>query len=156
MTAEDLLATKACLQLCGTSAVPPCSLLPDWWAADSPWLVSPAALQPSLDPDVQVDLSTENWCGVLQEVALPGTGADPAAFMDQAVAFANDRIWGTLSCCIFVPDEVSWPGGSQRNICGPILTRAPCGLCLHPLRCISPDMLLYCAVGPSWCAFEPI
>ena len=69
-----------------------------------------AMQQPSLDPNVQVDLSTENWCGVLQEVALPGTGADPAAFMDQAVAFANDRIWGTLSCCIFVPDEVSLPG----------------------------------------------
>ena len=106
-------------------------------------------LQPSLGPDVQVDLSTENWCGVLQEVALPGTGADPAAFMDQAVAFANDRIWGTLSCCIFVPDEVSLPG------CGPGSTRVPCGLCLHRVKCISTDAAVPCCRAKLVCC-EPI
>jgi len=39
---------------------------------------------------------------VLQEVALPGTGADPARFLDAAVRFANERCWGTLSCSLMV------------------------------------------------------
>ena len=46
----------------------------------------------------QARTQTENWCGVLQEVALPGTGADPARFMEAAVQFANERCWGSLSC----------------------------------------------------------
>lgn len=46
----------------------------------------------------QARTQTENWCGVLQEVALPGTGADPARFMEAAVKFANERCWGSLSC----------------------------------------------------------
>ena len=47
---------------------------------------------------MQARTQTENWCGVLQEVALPGTGADPARFMEAAVKFANERCWGSLSC----------------------------------------------------------
>ena len=49
------------------------------------------------DP-AQANTETENWCGVLQEVAIPGTGADPADFMEAAVKFANERCWGSLSC----------------------------------------------------------
>lgn len=40
---------------------------------------------------LQADTQTENWCGVLQEVALPGFGTDSTAFLDAAVGFANDR-----------------------------------------------------------------
>ena len=50
----------------------------------------------------QAKTETENWCGVLQEVALPGTGGDPEAFLGAAVRFANERCWGTLSCCLMV------------------------------------------------------
>jgi hypothetical protein len=50
----------------------------------------------------QARTETENWCGVLQEVALPGTGADPEKFLEAAVAYANDRCWGTLSCSLMV------------------------------------------------------
>jgi hypothetical protein len=39
---------------------------------------------------------------VLQEVALPGTEADPEKFLKAAVAFANNRCWGTLSCSLMV------------------------------------------------------
>lgn len=37
---------------------------------------------------MQADGQTENWCGVLQEVALP---CQPEGFLEAAVAFANDR-----------------------------------------------------------------
>ena len=62
-------------------------------------------------PCPQARLDTENWCGVLQEVALPGAGlADPAAFLPAAVQFANDRCWGNLSCSLFVSPQVLLPG----------------------------------------------
>ena len=41
---------------------------------------------------MQADTETENWCGVLQEVALPDTGPDPASFLAAAVEFANNRL----------------------------------------------------------------
>ncbi|BDA42382.1 hypothetical protein COCOBI_03-2690 [Coccomyxa sp. Obi] len=66
-----------------------------------PWLFK-AGLSPE-----QARTDTENWCGVLQEVALPGTGADPETFLDAAVAYANDRCWGSLSCSLMVPPDVS-------------------------------------------------
>ena len=54
----------------------------------------------------QAELDAEHWCSVLQEVALPGTGTDPAAFMAKAVDFVNQRCEGTLSCSIFIPPQV--------------------------------------------------
>ncbi len=51
---------------------------------------------------MQAVTDEENWCGVLQEVALPGTGGDPEAFLGAAVRIANERCWGTLSCCLMV------------------------------------------------------
>ncbi len=56
---------------------------------------------------LQAELDKEHWCSVLQEIALPGTGADPAAFLAQAVQFANERCEGTLSCSVFVPPQVT-------------------------------------------------
>lgn len=51
---------------------------------------------------MQAQTKTENWCGVLQEVALPGTQGDPDAFLEAAVKFANEECWGTLSCSLMV------------------------------------------------------
>ncbi|MBX3251654.1 MAG: aldehyde dehydrogenase family protein [Myxococcales bacterium] len=48
------------------------------------------------DPCFQV----EAWCGVTSEVPL--SASDPVEFIRQAVAFANDTLWGTLSCSIIV------------------------------------------------------
>lgn len=42
-------------------------------------------------PMGQAESATENWCGVLQEVALPGCKGDPDKFMEAATRFANDR-----------------------------------------------------------------
>lgn len=49
----------------------------------------------------------EAFCGVLTEVALPASGA--ASFLAQAVTFANERLWGNLSCTILIHPE------TQRN-----------------------------------------
>lgn len=57
----------------------------------------------------QAELDQEHWCGVMQEVAVPGTGADAAAFLREAVALANDRCDGTLSCAIFIPPQARAP-----------------------------------------------
>ncbi len=52
----------------------------------------------------------ENWCGVLQEVALPGADlAVASAFLPAAVAFANDKCFGNLSCSLLVHPRVRPP-----------------------------------------------
>ncbi len=51
-------------------------------------------------------LVNEAFCGVVAEVALdlgdPPGGPSPERFLERAVAFANERCWGTLSCCLLV------------------------------------------------------
>jgi len=59
-----------------------------------PWM-----LKADLRPE-QAALDEEFWCGVLQEVALPGCGGDASKFLTAAVPFANDKCWGTLSCAV--------------------------------------------------------
>lgn len=45
-------------------------------------------------------LTCEGFCGILNVVDVP-TG-DPAEFLELAVAFANDELWGNLSCSLIV------------------------------------------------------
>ncbi len=45
-------------------------------------------------------LTTEAFCGLLAEVSLDAS--DPAAFLEQAVRFANESCWGTLSVTVLV------------------------------------------------------
>ena len=45
-------------------------------------------------------LTQEAFCGVLAEVSLDAT--TPAEFLEKAVAFANEKCWGTLSCTILI------------------------------------------------------
>ena len=51
-------------------------------------------------------LTNEAFCGVVAEVALDlgddHVNASPARFLEEAVKFANERCWGTLSCCVLV------------------------------------------------------
>ncbi|KAK9835218.1 hypothetical protein WJX81_006473 [Elliptochloris bilobata] len=85
------------IEALGTAVPPEAGATPQTYL---PWLFK-AGLSPS-----EARTETENWCGVLQEVALPGTGADPERFMEAAVKFANERCWGTLSCSIMVSPDV--------------------------------------------------
>ncbi len=48
-------------------------------------------------------LTEEAFCGILAEVSLDATSA--ADFLTKAVDFANDRLWGTLSCTVIIDGQ---------------------------------------------------
>lgn len=61
----------------------------------------PWTLIPNVPPDQgEYALRTEAFCGLLAEVSLPTT--DARTFLDQAVTFANEAIWGSLSCVMLI------------------------------------------------------
>ncbi len=47
--------------------------------------------------------TTEAWCAVLGETTLPDE--DPIAFLEKAVDFVNERVWGTLCVTLLIHDE---------------------------------------------------
>ncbi len=51
------------------------------------------------DPD-EICFNMESWCGQTSEVALPATAV--AEYVDEAVKFCNERVWGTLNASIIV------------------------------------------------------
>ena len=61
-----------------------------------PWTAIPGV---STEPG-EYALTQEAFCGVLAEVDVDT--ADPGVFLKEAVALANDRVWGTLSICLLV------------------------------------------------------
>ncbi|OYV92811.1 MAG: hypothetical protein B7Z68_09675 [Acidobacteria bacterium 21-70-11] len=64
---------------------------------DLPWLLA-AGLDPRNADDIC--FTQEPFCSVMAETALDA--ADPAEFLDRAVAFANDTLWGTLNAGIII------------------------------------------------------
>jgi hypothetical protein len=66
-----------------------------------PWTmicnVSPTASDEAL-------FSTEPFCSILSEVALPEK--DAAEFVTAAARFSNERLWGTLSCSLYVAPSI--------------------------------------------------
>ncbi len=65
--------------------------------ADPPW-----TLVPDLDPAANEPFfSTEAFCAVFGETSLGSE--DPVEFLDAAVSFANERLWGTLSASLVAP-----------------------------------------------------
>jgi len=73
----------------------------DEFGAKGPGKV-PWTLIDHLDPTKADDIcfTTESWCGLTGEVALPANSI--ADYIDKAVEFANDSCWGTLSASIMV------------------------------------------------------
>jgi acyl-CoA reductase-like NAD-dependent aldehyde dehydrogenase len=63
----------------------------------------PFTLIPELDPEVDDDVAftTEAFCGVMGEVALDAERSIPD-YLDEAVAFCNEALWGTLAATIIV------------------------------------------------------
>jgi aldehyde dehydrogenase (NAD(P)+) len=61
------------------------------------------ALVPDVDPAQAQDrvFRQEPWCTVLSETGLSG-GDDPVAFLEQAVPFVNEQVWGTLCATLIV------------------------------------------------------
>jgi hypothetical protein len=63
--------------------------------------VVPWTVIPDVPPERgEYALTQEAFCGVLAEVTLDAT--TPVEFLEKAVAFANDKCWGTLSCGVLV------------------------------------------------------
>jgi aldehyde dehydrogenase (NAD(P)+) len=62
----------------------------------------PWAIIPDVDPAKTDDkvFHMEPWCSVISETAIGS--ADPVAFLEAAVKFCNDQVWGTLSATIIV------------------------------------------------------
>ncbi|NTX11400.1 aldehyde dehydrogenase [Myxococcus sp. CA056] len=63
----------------------------------------PFALIPDVDSRQAEDrvFRHEPWCTVLSETGLPGAD-DPVAFLDSAVSFLNDKVWGTLNATLII------------------------------------------------------
>ena len=62
----------------------------------------PWAIVQGVDPEQRDDIcfTTEAFCSVFAETALAADSV--AAFVDRAVAFANDTLWGTLNATVIV------------------------------------------------------
>ena len=67
----------------------------------------------SKNPDEML-FSTEPFCSIISEVTLPEK--DAAEFVTAAARFANDRLWGTLSCSMYVaPSTEKQPDMCKRR-----------------------------------------
>ncbi len=62
-----------------------------------PWMLI-AGVDPASSDDIC--FTTEAFCGLFAETALDGVST--AEYIDHAVAFANERLWGTLNATILV------------------------------------------------------
>jgi aldehyde dehydrogenase (NAD(P)+) len=60
------------------------------------------AILPDVDPARAGDrvFTTEPWCAVLSETALEGP--DPVTYLERAVKFCNEQVWGTLCATLIV------------------------------------------------------
>jgi len=106
-------------------------------------------------------LREEAFCGILAEVTLdvaddrdglrrerdPG-GPSPARFLERAVAFANERCWGTLSCALLVH-----PASEESPEVAQALARALEELRYGAIGVNAWPGLIYALASPSWGAF---
>lgn len=60
------------------------------------------AIIPNIDPDDPQEpiFSQESWCAIVSETRLDGD--DPKAFLENAVRFVNEKVWGTLAVTLVV------------------------------------------------------
>ncbi|GBF87574.1 NAD-dependent aldehyde dehydrogenase [Raphidocelis subcapitata] len=98
--------------------------------APGPFKPQPWLLAAGLSPE-EASTQVENWCGVLQEVALPGP-ADPASFLGAAAEYANESCWGSLACAVFIHPETraahpaAWDTALASLRYGSVCVNTPC------------------------------
>ncbi len=108
----------------------------------------PWTLMHHLDPNDadEICFNVESWCGQTSEVALPG--ASVAEYIDRAVEFCNDRVWGTLAASIIVhPKSLKDPAVAQA------VDRAIANLRYGSIAVNHWTALSYAFVTPTWGAF---
>jgi len=101
-----------------------------------------------LDPTNTDDIcfNRESWCGQTSEVALSAESV--VEYIDQAVDFCNDSIWGTLSAGIFVhPKSLKDPAVAEA------VERAIANLRYGSVAVNHWPGINYALVSPTWGAF---
>lgn len=88
--------------------------LGDAHAGQLPW-----TLITELDPESSApQFSVEPFCSILSEVSVGS--ADPLEFLDSAIRFANERLWGTLNAMLYVSPaterDATLSAGLERSI----------------------------------------
>ncbi|RMH05023.1 MAG: aldehyde dehydrogenase family protein [Planctomycetota bacterium] len=106
-------------------------------AGELPWLLVPEV---PAEPG-QPALSEEAFCGVVAECPLDAAGSEE--FLDQAVRFANDHVWGSLSCTILAAPTTPRPA----------LERALAGLRYGGVAVNAWAALLFALGQTTWGAF---
>jgi acyl-CoA reductase-like NAD-dependent aldehyde dehydrogenase len=107
--------------------------------------VVPWTLIPDVPPvEGEYALAREAFCGVLAHVDLEAAG--PADFLDRAVRFANEKVWGTLSCTVLID-------AATRREHATALDRAVAGLRYGGVGINVWPGVLYALGTPSWGAF---
>jgi acyl-CoA reductase-like NAD-dependent aldehyde dehydrogenase len=73
-----------------------------WVAGAAPEGALPWTLVPGLDPADPAEplFATEPFCSILSEASIGSP--DPIEYLERAVTFANNRLWGTLSVTVVV------------------------------------------------------
>ncbi len=73
-----------------------------WVGGAAPDPALPWTLVPGLDPSDPAEalFASEPFCSILAEAPISST--DPIEYLDRAVTFANNRLWGTLSATLVV------------------------------------------------------
>lgn len=85
---------------------------------DGPGVV-PWTVLPNVPPDAgEYALTREAFCGVVAEVSLDVS--DAPSFLREAVPFANEHVWGTLSCMLLAdgPTRLRWRPELDAAIAG--------------------------------------
>ena len=101
-----------------------------------------------LDPDDtdEVCFNMESWCGQTSEVALPA--ASVVEYIDRAVEFCNERVWGTLSASIIVhPSSLKDPEVNEA------VERAIANLRYGSVAVNHWGGINYAMVTPTWGAY---
>jgi len=106
--------------------------------------VLPWTLRTGVGPE-EAATQEENWCGAVQEVAFSGCGGDPAKFADAAVAFANSKCSGTLSCVL-----VAHPSVDAATVDAAIARLRYGSVCVN----VS-NLLGFCVPALTWGAWLP-
>jgi len=80
----------------------------------------PWTLAPGLDPEDRSEkaFTTEPFCSVVFETQVGSD--DPHEFLDAAVRFANERLWGTLSAALCVPSRTQADRSTSKAVEGAI------------------------------------
>ena len=98
-----------------------------------------------VDPDAPAQplFDTEPFCAVLSEARLPP--AEPAAFIDAATRFMNDRLWGTLNATILIHPKLE-----QTDEVGAALAASIDALRYGTVAINHWPAVAYAATSPAW------